>query len=292
MLNIDGQYMGISLGANAFAMVYNVELAEELGFEFTPELTWDEWADFLRGVRAERDDFYGWGMGAEYEIFNIFTRDHGYAVYGDGELAVPREIIVAFYELLQTFNDDRICLTLERADALAEGQNALHHEIILAQMFASNQIVWQQYEVEAELGLALLPRVEGGRGGNWVRSSMQFSISAQADAARQEAAATFIDFFINNLEANEILSAERGAPIVPSVREHLTPLVEPVVVKTFDILPIVAAHSSPADRISPPEQAEIRSAFFRGVENIRHGTMTPEEAADYVIREADDAFNW
>ena len=292
MLNIDGEYRGISLGANGFAMVYNTELAEELGFVFTPELTWNEFGDFLREAGADREDFYGFGFGAEYEIFTIFTRDSGYSVYGDGELAVPREVLVDFFEMLDEWNRDEIIMTHVREDGMTEGQNALHHEILLAQMFASNQIVWQQGEVDAELGLALLPRVEGGRGGNWIRSSMQFAISAQSGTAEQEAAALFIDFFTNNLEANEILRAERGAPISSVVMAHLRDMVDPVVVKTFDILPIMAANASPADPLPPAEQAAVRTAFFYAVEAVRHGDFTPEEAADHVIAGAEDAFSW
>ena len=294
MLNLNGQYMGISLGANGFAMVYNTELAAELGLEFTPELTWNEFADMLRTVRAERDDFYGFDFGAAiYELLNIYVRDAGYAMYGNGELGVPANVLVDFFEMIQEFNNDEIIMTFERADAMSEGQSALHHEITIAQLFASNQIVHEQNNyVEAELGLALLPRIDGGRGGNWIRSSMQFSITSQATPEEQAAGAKFINFFINDFEVNEILQAERGAPISSAVRDHLAPLVDPVVVRTFDILPIMAAHAAPADSISPAEQAVVRGYVDRAAEHVRRGTMTPEEAAEYIMIGAEDAFNW
>lgn len=286
-VQIEGENMAISLGANGFAMVYNMELAAELNFEFTPELTWDEWEAFLTETRAERgDDFYGWGFGAEYEVFNVYVRDAGYAMYGSEGLGFDRAVLVEFFEMLSRFNDTRIAVTPER-DENVEGRELLHNEVILSEMFASNQIIAAQAEVEAELGLALLPRIEGGRGGNWLRSSMGFSITTQSQ--EQEAAALFIDFFTNNLEANEILGAERGAPISSVVRDHLADVVDPVVVKTFDILPVILEHSSPSDPLPPAGQTEVRLAFLRAVEQLRFNVATPEQAADYVISAASSA---
>ncbi|WP_100407343.1 hypothetical protein [Bacillus solitudinis] len=43
---------------------------------------------------------------------------------------------------------------------------------------------------------------------------------------QQEAAALFIDFFTNSIEANEMLRADRGVPIFLEVREHLASIVE------------------------------------------------------------------
>lgn len=290
LLNLNGQYMGISLGANGFAMAYNTELAAELDFEFTPELTWNEFADFLRETRAARDDFYGWMMGAEFEIMSMFARDHGYNLFEDDGLGAPREVFLAFFEMLDTFNRDEIILTIERADAMAEGENALHHEVAISQMIASNQVVGIQNEVEAQLGVALLPRIEGGVNGEWIRSSMQWSISAHSN--EQEAAAKFINFFIHDLEANTILRAERGAPISDAVRAHLAPLVDPVVVQTFDILPLIARYQSRPGTLPPPQHIEVGGGFARAVEQIRFGTFTPEEAVDYFMDNAERIFDW
>ena len=295
-LNLGGEYMAISLGANGFAMVYNTDLADELGLEFSPELTWDEFGDMLRVARDERDDFYGFVFGAHYEVLNIYMRDAGYSMYGDGEFTGSRDVLIDFFTMIEEWTNDGIMLTLEREDALSEGQSTLYSEIVIAQTFASNQIVHQQNHYMGEdgptLGLALLPRIDGGRGGNWMRSSMQFSIGSQATPEEQAAGAKFINFFINDLEANEIMMAERGAPISSAVRAHLAPLVSPVVARTFDILPTIAAHAAPADRISPPQQAAVRGYVDRATEAVRFGDWTPEEAADYIITGAEDAFSW
>lgn len=286
VLQIDGENMSISLGANGFAMVYNTEMAAELGFEFTSELTWDEFRDFLTETRAAKgDDFYGWGFGAEYEVFNVFARDAGGLIYGhDGGLGFDESVLVDFFEILSYFNDNRIAVTPEREDAVVEGGELLHNGVIISEMFASNQIIGTQEAVEPELGLALLPRIAGGQNGNWVRASMGFSITTHSQ--EQEAAALFIDFFTNNLEVNEILEAERGAPIAGAVRAHLHPRVDPVVAKTFDFLDLLEANSSPADPIPPAGQTEVRSVFLRISEQLRHNQLTPEQAAEQFMSEA------
>ena len=56
-----------------------------------------------------------------------------------------------------------------------------------------------------------MPRVEGGQSANYLKPSMFFSITQQCQ--HPEEAAMFIDYFTNNLEANDVLFAERGVPV-------------------------------------------------------------------------------
>jgi multiple sugar transport system substrate-binding protein len=68
--------------------------------------------------------------------------------------------------------------------------------------------------------LVPMPRPEGGASTNYLKPSMFFSITSQAK--NPDAAAMFIDFFTNDIEANKILMAERGG-MVSSGAEALQP---------------------------------------------------------------------
>jgi len=286
-VKVDGENMAISLGANAWAMLYNVDMARELGIEFTPDLTWDSFKAILTDARVQLgDEFFGWAGGA-YELLMMYVRDSGYPVYVEGGLGYSRELLLEYFEMLMDFQDNNIAWSPDIEAGLQEGVEPVDSGYILASMIPSTQIIGRQRQSRSELGLALLPRIDGGRGADFIRSSMGFSISSQS--REQEAAAEFINFFINSVEANEIMIAERGVPVATTVREHLRGIVDPEVIHTFDILDLVAAHASPVEPIPPAGQVEIRTAVERVVEQLRFGVMTPVEAVDYVFDIADRA---
>ena len=77
---------------------------------------------------------------------------------------------------------------------------------------------------------------------------MFFSVAETSP--HKELAVEFIDFFINDVEANKILFAERGVPISAKVREGLEPLLTDVQVQMFNYLNLITQHSSAIIRLS------------------------------------------
>ena len=61
--------------------------------------------------------------------------------------------------------------------------------------------------------------------------------------------------------------------------------------KTFDYLDLVAEYSKPADPLSPPGETEVRGVFLRVVESLKYGQVTPEEAAEQFVQEANSILN-
>jgi len=170
-----------------------------------------------------------------------------------------------------------------------EGGNSMVQEGTSAmQTAASNQLIGISQGTEYELDLAVLPALDGVHA-NYVRPSMSFSITEHSK--HEEAAAKFIDFFTNNLEANEILQAERGVPISATVRDHLSDQVSDTIEKSFDFLEVVAEHSKEADPLSPPGETEVRGAFDRVIESLKYSQVTPEEAASQFMEEAVNILN-
>ena len=82
---------------------------------------------------------------------------------------------------------------------------------------------------------------------------MFFSITSQAK--EPDAAAMFIDFFTNDVAANEILFAERGVPVSSEIRDALKPELGKAQLEMFEFLDRVVADSSP---IRPPGSGRPR----------------------------------
>lgn len=288
ILQIDDEALGISSGANAFAFIYNHDLATELGFGFEPGYTWDELLEFLSTAREELgDDFYGVNFaGTEFEVFQVFLRQAGEFMYSDdgSSIAFDEKTLIDYFTLIQYMNNNNLAVTPEIEASIVENATAIGDGTSIAIPVSSNQIVGVQDGTEANLGLSLLPMSDTDEPGHWLRYSVSFAVASGSE--QQEAAAKFIDFITNDVEANEILLAERGVPISSVVREAIRGIVPETVQETFDYLDVVSEFSSEAAPIPPAGDAEVRNIFGRHIEKLRFNTITPDEAAQGFIEEA------
>jgi len=281
--------LAISLGANAFGLIYNRSLAEEHGVFLEPGYTWDEFVAVLKELNPKvGGDFHGFSFGgAGYELFTVYVRSAGESIYnpqGTG-LGFEEQTLVDFFTMVKEQTDAGLTPTPDFEAGIIDGSEWWNNRLTYAGLFASNQIVGNAENTDEDLALMVLPEVAGGRPGNWLRSSMSFAITTHSE--QQEAAAQFIDFITNDIEANKILQAERGVPISSSVRDALTEVVPDVVVQTFDFLDVISEHSSPADPLPPAGETEIASAFGRVIEGVRLGAIAPEEAAKDFMSQAE-----
>ena len=115
---------------------------------------------------------------------------------------------------------------------------------------------------------------------------MFFSVTSQAD--QPDEAAAFIDWFVNSVEANEILAAERGVPISSVVRDALLPNLGPAQAEMFNYLGLIEMDNSPIRPADPAAHADVINNVFgpEFVEPVMYGMISPEEAAPYLREEA------
>jgi multiple sugar transport system substrate-binding protein len=289
-VNVDGNNTwAVSLGANAFGVVYNKTLFDKAGIELAPGYTYEElYQELQKAKNVLEESFYGYSFAnADYESFFVYVRQNGEQFYSEDSLRLgfKQETLTAYFEFVKKLIDDRLTpppsVVLEHKDLAnslaARGEAAL-------QMSTSNQIVGVASDTEDKIGLMLLPTLKDGEAGNWIRSSQSFSITKNAE--NLEAAAAFIDFMTNSLEANEILGAERGVPISSKVREHIYDMLDEPTREQFSFLETLAAFSKPADSLPPPGETEVRAAFMHVAEALKYGRVTPREAAKQFMSEA------
>ncbi len=134
-----------------------------------------------------------------------------------------------------------------------------------------------------------LPRPEGGQPSNYLKPSQFFSITSQCQTP--ELAADFISFFINDLEANEILSAERGVPIPTPVFEHLASMVEDAAtLETFDFIGRVGEDSSPIPVADPPNWSNFTGNVYGPLfsDPVLYGQISIEEGVEILDTEGNN----
>lgn len=282
---VGGQLYGVSLGTNALTVLYDPAKFEAAGLE-APSADWT-WSDFEQAARTIQSELGIYGVESFYnmEFFKLFLKEHGEWVYNDEGSGLGYEDDALATEYFQSLLDmQESGGSPSREFDAARGTVGLEESLIVNEE-AAMLFVWSNQTVavanasgERELQLAQTPGISAGTEGLYLKPSMFFSIPSQA--RHPEAAAQFIDFFLNSPEANEILAAERGVPIVPAVREAIAASVPPIQQKIFAYISEVEQVAAPINPPDPAAHAKILADVYNPlIDQLMYGELSAEEAA-------------
>lgn len=284
---------GIVTGVNAQSIMYNPEIFEKAGVPVpAPTYTYDELFETARELKSKmnNDDFYPIGNGGL--DFAYFLRQNGASLYSKEGNALGYdndELLTKFFEMEKMLVDDGLMASpdvINRItsdnDALIVKGNAAFHSV------TSNNVISYSNRAGTELKLLPFPSLPGGSEGNYVKPSMYFSISAYTK--HEEAAAQFIDFFFNDLDANDILLGERGVPATTKVSEHLQQKLTATEQEQYTYMDYVEKHSSPIDPPAPLISNSINILLNTVRNQMLDGLITPAEAAKQFRDGAKEVF--
>lgn len=307
---LDGGKVGdktyaISLGTNSQSFIIDVDAFEKAGIELPPtDWTWTQFEDIVKQLH-EKLGIWGIAVGQAGVGNNTGLEDN--QIWKAILIGNNLPIVSADGKTL-AYTDDKPTIEyfsmirrLEDAGAVPTGEEAAEFNnvplesspIVTAQTVMqyqwSNQVVavYTGAGPERHLKLWPLPRPEGGHPSNYLKPSQFFSITAQCKTP--ELAADFINFFTNDLTANEALFAERGVPISSAVRDHLVPMLDTAGKETFDFISKIATDVSPLPPPDPPHWADFTTNVYQALvaNPVLYGQLTPEDAAK-VLREEGD----
>lgn len=289
---VDGQLLGVSLGTNAYCMIYDPAIFEQAGVaEPTDDWTWDDFEQACYQI-TEKLGIYGTG---DISFWNMacYIMQHGeeYSIYNEDATGLGYDddsIVTDFFNMKKRLIDtDGVYPTPDILASIKDTQS----DLIVSSQAA---ISWQPSNLysaicevaQRPLKMVPYPKLTAdGPSGMFVRNSQAFSISN--NSSYKDEAAKFVSFFLNDLEANELLNGERGVPIMSKVREHLASQADDVVAATYDYLDVIgeiASHTQPGE---PSGQIELEDASKRINEELAFGRISSEEAAAEFRSEAE-----
>lgn len=296
-LGPDNKLYAISLGTNTQSLIVDTQLWQEAGVEQPkPEWTWKE---FETAITQLHDKLGKYGMSTsldDNQVFKLWVKQHGATLYNAEGTALgydDDQIYVDFFTMLKGWMDKGLIPTREFEVSL--GDVGIEDNIFVRQeapmMYAhSNQIVAIASAVgERDLTVFPFPKQEGANPepGNYLKPSQFWSITAGCPKEQADVAAQIIDMFTNNLEANDILGAERGVPISKAVQEYLKPKVAPAQQKAFELLAYVEQHHSELDAPDPPNSRQVIDEVYAPLmDQVLYGQMSPEDAAKQFREQA------
>jgi multiple sugar transport system substrate-binding protein len=292
---LDGKLYGVNLGTNSMMIVIDADKLAEAGMEVpNPEWTFSEFEQVATELH-EKLGIYGFsGALSNEQLWKNVYLSLGQWVYSEDGAALGYEDdqpFIDYLNMVKRLQDAGVTQTREQE--LATGGGSVETDLIVTGRSAmtflwSNQIVALANAAGEGRNFILLPmpRPEGGASANYLKPSMFFSITSQARHPKE--AAMFIDFFTNNIEANETLMAERGVPISSEVRTALEPMLDVSQKQMFDYIASIESSVSP---IPPPDVAGhadvINNVYWPlAIDPFLFGQISVEEAMRIFRAEA------
>ncbi|MDK2992477.1 MAG: pectin-derived oligosaccharide transport system substrate-binding protein [Clostridiales bacterium] len=291
---INDKLYGINLGNNSLCMIYDPEIFKQAGVaEPTPELTWEDYVNVVKTIH-EKTGLYGDENipGNYFHGLNHYIRQHGpeYDLYSEDGTKLGYDNDKWFEEFFSMELD----LIKAGAIPLPEVRNEIktpEDSLLVSKKSAmigainSNQIVATATAAGRPLKMTLLPKAKDQvREGQYIKPSMFFSVTQYTKYPDQ--AVEFVNYFINDIEANKVMMAERGVPISAKVREALKPSLPDAQKQMFDYVDLVIENSSPIGPPQPAGHAEIDKLLKTLEEQICYEQITPAAAAAKFREEA------
>ncbi|UOQ85259.1 extracellular solute-binding protein [Gracilibacillus salinarum] len=278
---INGGIFGFNLGYTTSAYYYNASILEEIGVDRIPvEWTWKEYKDF--SVKAAEAGYAtGEGVGETQVLFDYYLRTKGAKLFATGGSELGYEddqFFIDFYAMQKQLIEIGAAPTPDQtAQRTGPEEDPLGNGESFGGVGWAAQFQAVQQHAEDRLDLHVPPVDEDGTNGLYLKPSMFFSIAKQSE--HKELAAEFINFFVNNEQANELILADRGIPVSSEIKQLLREKVPEAQAEVFDYISWAEHNSQPMGGADPAFANEVIEVLQHLAEQIVYGQKTVEDAA-------------
>ena len=290
---LDGATYGMPTGSTAVGFVYNTDIVEQAGLELPDDLTWtwDDFEDFNQEVFDETG-VYGTGFYVPWTpMVSSFARQQGEDFYTeDGKLDVSVDTMEKYFQMTV---DMREVGGFAPAGSLEDqgtstAESPLGKNFIASQVIPSNVFPDFNTAMDGNLALMRLPgETDNVRRGMEVTPTLLWGAAAQSK--HPEEAAKLIDFLTNDPASFEARSTLLGVPINPDVATEVAATLEPDAKTFVDYVLALQAEDLPPYYLEPAGAGEVGNALVSVATEVEFGRMTPREAAEKFITDAEAA---
>lgn len=295
--SIAGESYAISPAMNAMSVMANEQLMADAG----AKLDWDNYsyAEYTQAMQQIKDktDTYGFiDVVDNYVLMQYYFRTKGEEFYqynedGKPEIAFTKESALEFFQSIYD---------LASTGAISTSEVASNTKSFNENPFALGQAgfyqTWQNQftlvtdalaeGVEATLHL---PYDAANTKALYYRPSFYYSAAKTTKDA--DAAARFIDFLVNDEEVAKIMGTERGIPSNTANLETIYDSLTDSEKIAADYLTEIEDYVGEASPVPPIGFSSISQAAKDAYAELTYGTMTPEEAYEFLTKEMQKTFD-
>jgi multiple sugar transport system substrate-binding protein len=289
---LGGKLIALSLGTNAWGMGVDPAVLAQAGVTID-DTKWT-WKDFEQAALTiyQKTGIQTMPPNEFHQIFEHVVRQDGKPYFSaDGKTLGWTGSPALIKEFLDVF------LRLKAAGALFDPAEGFMIGLAMEEEPLSRNRTWNSYywsnQHAGHIGAAkrpleffIFPTVNGNKApyGTYLKPS-QF-ISMLSTSKSQDLAAKFINFFVNDFEANRILLAERGIPVPDDVRNDLAPRVDANLKYLFDYITKVTPFTTPIDPPDPAASGEVRDVMRPIIVDCLTGKISSTDAAARMVQAA------
>lgn len=280
---------GFTLGSNVLTVITNDDMLEETGIKVEDEnWTWNEFEKIALDIQKGTGEYGTNGMNPAHVFFPYYLRTQGERFYnedGTGLGYSDDQLFIDYFKRQLRLVDANAFPTPD-VEAHVKG---LEDEFIVTGDSAmtwnwSNQ--FSAFAGSAQSSLSLnLPPEQAKEKALFLRPSMFFSIPKSSK--QKEEAAKFIDFFVNNVEANKLIKGDRGVPVSSKVVKAIKPELAEEETKIFDYVEKASRNVSVSDPPDPLGSAQVMKLLQDVSEQILFKKITPEDGARFIREQAE-----
>jgi len=278
----------VALGNNAIGLAYDKAAIERLGLTVPKDSwTWEEYFQFGRDVQAKQGEgqYALKDASIRYDMYSLYqmAKGKGYFVTDDGEFNIDKDTWLEWQNMFVKLREEGVVPPAQLSvtdkeldpnlDLLAQGK------VVIGHLRAPQSVALDGLK-PGTMGMVTMPKGEQGSG--WLKPSMFWSVAASSK--HQEEAQKFIDWFINDKGAADILTTSRGVPVSKPVLEYMLPKLSPADVMGIDLIKNTAPIAQPF-KTNPKGWSNFGEKDYKTiVEKVMFGQATAEQAWEDLVK--------
>nr|WP_225228656.1 extracellular solute-binding protein [Bacillus sp. PS06] len=287
---IKDKLFGFTIGINVLSVISNDHLLNQAGVAIDEdEWSWDEMEHLTLEIKRKTGVYGSNAMNPPDVFFPYYLRTKGEQFYNDegtGLAYSDDQLFIDYFNrqlkmidggAIPTPDESEVVRGMEY-DFIVQGTSALTWNY-------SNQYAGFDQLTDAPLTLHLPPEHLNNEA-LFLKPSMLFSIPKSSKV--KEEAAKFIDFFVNNVEANKIMKAERGVPVSSKVSEEMKSVLTEGEVKMLDYVNRASKMTNETYPPDPEGSSHVMEVLKEISNQILFKKITPEEGAKMFREQAEE----
>ncbi|MGM0875786.1 MAG: ABC transporter substrate-binding protein [Bacillota bacterium] len=287
---IGDELYGFTLGMNVLSVISNEDLLNKAGVEINEATwTWDEMEQITLDIKKNIGIYGSNGMHPPDIFFPYYLRTKGEQFYneeGTGLAYTDDQLFVNYFDRQLKLIEENAFPTPDEvaavrgmeSDFIVKGTSAITWNY-------SNQYAGFDQLTDASLTLNLPPEHLENKA-LFLKPSMLFSIPKSSK--QKEEAAKFINFFVNNVEANKLMKGERGVPVSSKVSEQIKPVLSESEKKIVDYVEKAKKITGEFYPPDPIGSAQVMKVLKDISDQILFKKITPEEGAKRFREQAEE----
>lgn len=284
---VNGAIYAIPVGVNAPALMYNKTLLDKSGITVKDNMSLTEFTALCKEIYEKTGYKTDMAYGQSSIFAEYMMRSVGAVLFEKDKLGPTQEQMQQFFNVYEKgIAEGWMCdpsIYTERTIGTPEQMPLVYGSSPATMSWCafsySNALTALQKAAPEGTAIAMTTwPADDQKKANFLKPSMFFSITV--DSKNPDATAKFINYWINDIPANEILLGERGVPISSKIADAILSKMDDYNQKAIQYINnVVTLTSSTINPPAPQGSAEVSKLIDQAVEKVCYKKSTAVDAA-------------